>query len=192
MEADGVLARTRDERQQALDELERGRHDGLGSVGKWTLEPESKTAIWQARQPIGRHWRPGQIAREVLESVAVVGGNPHVGVEAEPLDRRAPPGNGRRLERSPRPETERPCATVGAARHDAHDRSASQSGQHGLGAGGRRTVVIATRVQFPHDLSVDLASARAAAYSVRAGHGRRPCRPPGRRGGLGTGTPQSL
>ena len=39
VEANDMFAGARDERQESLDELERGEHDRLGPVGKRALEP---------------------------------------------------------------------------------------------------------------------------------------------------------
>jgi hypothetical protein len=107
VEANGMFAGARDERQESLDELERGEHDRLGPVGKRALEPQGDTPVSERGQPAVGDGRPREVAGEVLEAVRVVGRDAHVGVEVEPLDGGAPAAGDGCLEGVCGPETQK-------------------------------------------------------------------------------------
>jgi hypothetical protein len=169
---DDVLTRSWHEGEQLRDELGRREDQRLGPVGPAPLELERDTAVRQRRQPLVGDGRAGEIARDVLQAFAIVGGDTDIGVEAEAVDLRAAAAQGHRLPRRPRPdEAPDPRAAPGAHGHDARHRRAREACEKRL-VGDRRIVghVIDTS-EPPIDLAHDRRRDLATSSSVGAGTG---------------------
>ena len=67
------------EGEQLRDELGRREDQRLGPVGPPPLELKRDTAVRQRRQPLVSDRRAGEKARDVLQAVAIVGGDADVG-----------------------------------------------------------------------------------------------------------------
>jgi hypothetical protein len=102
----------------------------------------------------------GEIARDVLQAVAIVGGDADVGVEAEPVDLRAAAAQDHRLPRRPRPdEAPDPRAARSARGYDARHRRTREACEKRLG-GDRR---IGGHVIETSEPPIDLAHERTFA-----------------------------
>ena len=86
VESDSVLARSRDEGQKSLDELERREQNCRRAVGKWPLEAQHDAPVGELGEPVGGDGRPSQVPRQMLQSVPIIGRNAHRGVQTESLD----------------------------------------------------------------------------------------------------------
>ena len=95
MVANHVRPRSRNERDQLLDQLVRREHHVRGAVAPGLLESEGQAPVRQLAQAIvGDRW-PREVLHQVLESLAVIGAGGGVGVDVEAGDFRAAlAGNG--------------------------------------------------------------------------------------------------
>jgi len=76
----------RDDGGEAAQELSRGERDGPGAVVHGALEGELEPTVGEAAEPVLGHGRPEHVAQEVLEGLAVAGGDVSAGLEREALD----------------------------------------------------------------------------------------------------------
>jgi hypothetical protein len=100
---DGVLARSRDERQKSLDELERREHNRRRAVGKWPLEAQHDASVGELGDPVRGDGRPSQVPRQMLQSITIVSRNAHRGVHTESTTTHRRPVRSARLGKIPDP-----------------------------------------------------------------------------------------
>ena len=72
MVADEVGARRRDQRGEATQEFGGLQQHHLAAVAEGALEPVGETAVGQFGEPLLRKRRPGAVAAEVRESLAII------------------------------------------------------------------------------------------------------------------------
>ena len=85
MKANEMEPGTRDERSQAWSELERGHHDRGGPVMVRGFELQHDLTSTRALQPFGGKGGASDVATQVFECVALMGGAAHVGMQAKAL-----------------------------------------------------------------------------------------------------------
>jgi hypothetical protein len=86
MKPDEVQPRPRHQRCQPLHELQRAHDQVRGAVAPRCLELELHLAGGVELHPLVGQRRPGDVAAQLFQPLAVVSFDPHRGVQAEPVD----------------------------------------------------------------------------------------------------------
>jgi hypothetical protein len=86
MKPDEVQPRPRHQRRQPLHELQRAQHQVRGAVAPRCLELELHLPCRVELHPLVRQRRPGDVAAQLFQPLAVMCADPHRGVQAEPVD----------------------------------------------------------------------------------------------------------
>jgi hypothetical protein len=86
MKAGEIEPRGRNERGELLHQLKRGEDEVGGAIGRGSLHPVCEQAVFSQRQSLERQSSARAIPAESLESCAVVGVDPGVGVQTEALE----------------------------------------------------------------------------------------------------------
>jgi hypothetical protein len=103
VEAHEMTARVRNQGREAGQEIHGLEEKGFGSVGPRAAELVEDAAIGELVQSVQSEGRAGDVAAEVLQALAVVGGDAHVSVQAEAIQAGAAgggQGGGRRRVRA--------------------------------------------------------------------------------------------
>jgi len=123
-------ARGRDERRQALEQLQRVQEQRRGPVAPRAAELIEQLAARALRQPLQRERRAQEIAAQALHLVATVGPNGDIGVQAEAFKPGAPRGG--RLGAGGRAEAAEGLPGARAEGHAALQRGGDRLGKERL------------------------------------------------------------